>query len=388
MWINGLIAVVRREGEQGFHYTLESSATYHLPVVLCWGGTPSIINPTLARLGVRKTDDKDSLSLAEQDLRGYWPPVYVHTPALTAIRILVKERKRRAQSATNLVRAVASGLNRFGYTFQTLGSIRTPRIRSLVEDVLLGRDAVAEAIPCMSSIPIPDDIRTLYLSHFHQADELDKAARDLQWQVRDRLRRETFWTMKGEMTGHDLLELLQTCPGVGEMTSALWLSEVGCIRRFTSAKACVAWTGFDPTLKISASKVVAHVKRKGNRVLHHAIKECACVAMNQVGHPLAEWAKGIKQKHKKGGYHKAAGAVGRKIAQALFWIHWKGEAYNPHVKVKRDDEEQEEQRDGQRADGERGTGGREPGRDGGRRARPQRSDRQGDRAAPDAAGGG
>ena len=30
------------------HYCLESTSTYHLPVIMAWEGTPSIVNPTLA----------------------------------------------------------------------------------------------------------------------------------------------------------------------------------------------------------------------------------------------------------------------------------------------------------------------------------------------------
>ena len=41
---------------KNFHYCLESTSNYHQVVVKTWEGNPSVINPSLARAGKKKTD--------------------------------------------------------------------------------------------------------------------------------------------------------------------------------------------------------------------------------------------------------------------------------------------------------------------------------------------
>src|SRR5207253_1171959 len=62
-----------------FHYTIESTSCYHYPLLRQWKGQPAVVNPNLIRQGSRKTDDIDSLALAEMDLAGRWATSYVHT---------------------------------------------------------------------------------------------------------------------------------------------------------------------------------------------------------------------------------------------------------------------------------------------------------------------
>ena len=38
------------------HYCIESTSTYHMPILLAWEGQPSIVNPTIAGSSKRKTD--------------------------------------------------------------------------------------------------------------------------------------------------------------------------------------------------------------------------------------------------------------------------------------------------------------------------------------------
>jgi transposase len=231
-WIQASLPV-RPEGTEGdLHYTLESSATYHLPVVYAFGGTPSVINPNLAKLGSRKTDRIDSRTLAEHDLQGKWAASYKHTPEQMALRVLIKERRRWANFASVLSKSISSGLNKFGYTFQMLGSPRDSAVRPVIEDFLRGKEPIDEqARACLSGVPIPTTVCERWLEYFDQIDAWQKRAKDLERQVRTGLRALPFWTMDGEKTGKELLALLDTIPGVGEITAMTWLLEVGDIRR-------------------------------------------------------------------------------------------------------------------------------------------------------------
>lgn len=51
-------------------YTLESTGCYHCPVMLAWGGRPSIVNPNLASPSRRKTDVLDARLPACHSLTG------------------------------------------------------------------------------------------------------------------------------------------------------------------------------------------------------------------------------------------------------------------------------------------------------------------------------
>ena len=65
------------------------------------------------------------------------------------------------------------------------------------------------------------------------------------------------------LPGKEMLQLLQSVPGVGPVTAAVWLAEVVTPRRFPSPKALTAYIGCDPSLKVSAGKVTERGKGGG-----------------------------------------------------------------------------------------------------------------------------
>jgi transposase len=371
-WVQATLPVRPEGAAADFHYTLESSATYHLPVVCAFGGTPSVINPNLAKLGARKTDRIDSRSLAQQDLQGKWPASYQHTPEQTALRVLIKERRRWANIASALSKSISTGLNKFGYTFQVLGSPRDSAVRPVIEDFLRGKEPLeAEAKACLSGVPIPAALTKRWLECFDQIDAVQKKVNELEREVRTGLRTLTFWTDGGAKTGKEMLTLLDTIPGVGDITAMTWLLEVGEIRRFVGCKAAVAWAGFDPSLKVSAGKVTAHVRRKGNRLIHYLVCEGAGSVLRRNSHWLGAWGLRLARKHRKGGWQKAVGAVGRRMVQGLYWVTYRGEPWQPHVPAEVTDDAAEVEgvdagsagrRD--REDQQRGEPGRRRGRGG------------------------
>ena len=51
-------------------YCIESTGTYHLPVLQAWGGIPCVVNPLLAGPTRRKTDVLDARLLAHHSITG------------------------------------------------------------------------------------------------------------------------------------------------------------------------------------------------------------------------------------------------------------------------------------------------------------------------------
>ena len=94
--------------EAPFHYCIESTSTYHFPILLAWEGSPSIINPTIAGNTKRKTDVLDAKLLALHDLTGVWPSSYLPSRDVRELRVLISERNRYVHEATASIMSSSS----------------------------------------------------------------------------------------------------------------------------------------------------------------------------------------------------------------------------------------------------------------------------------------
>jgi hypothetical protein len=132
----------------------------------------------------------------------------------------------------------------------------------------------------------------------------------------------TYWeTDGGYVKGDKLIENLMTVPSVGIVTALLWLAEIVTPLRFKTAPQLAAYCGCDPSLKVSAGVVTSHTRRKGNAKLHHQLMMAAAVCINRHSEPFGLWGTAIHRKHAKGGFKKASGAVSRRIAVSMYYVH-------------------------------------------------------------------
>jgi hypothetical protein len=121
--------------------------------------------------------------------------------------------------------------------------------------------------------------------------------------------------------GGKLIPHLKTVPGVGDLTACIWLSEIGDATRFKSPEQVAAICGYDPSLKVSAGQVTAQTRRKGNKQLYYIIGQAAGRVIKDRKEPLGQWGFSIQKRFRKGGQKKACGAVGRKLAVAMWVVH-------------------------------------------------------------------
>ncbi len=205
------------DDDEPFHYTIESTATMHYPVLKLWDGVPSVVNPTLAKAGRRKTDRIDSEILATNDIVAYWPASYVPSDDINELRVLVNEREYAQMNATKTSNRIISTLTRFGFTIAREGSVTSnEEVRSIVEGLIAEPPDVPEgfhleAIPEMTRAMLREDYE-LYET-FHQRSEdyserMVAKARSMSWE-----------TGEGFISGDEMLELLMTAPQVGEITA-------------------------------------------------------------------------------------------------------------------------------------------------------------------------
>ena len=105
------------------HYLLESTANYHMPVCMAWGGNPTIINPTIAGATKRKTDVLDSRLLALHDQINIWRECYIPSEDIKTLRVMIAQRDRCIHDATVAGNRINNIITRFGLTIGRNGSV-------------------------------------------------------------------------------------------------------------------------------------------------------------------------------------------------------------------------------------------------------------------------
>jgi len=314
-------------------YTIESTSTYHLPVLRAFGGKPSVVNPLLAGSTRRKTDKLDARLLAYQSLTGLWNESFVISNEIHEFRLLIKERVNAQRQASSISQKINNYILRFGHTLGSTGSVRDKTQRSIIEDMCHNKlvyDEAIKHIPQMEYIcpdGLPDEAKPIILSFYSQFDELQEHMKFYENRAME-FAKNIFWeTEKGYVIGKDLIKNLTTIPYVGDFTVLIWLSEIVTPLRFQTAKHVSAYCGCDPSLKVSAGKVTSQTRRKGNANLHKALTTSAGSCINMHKEPFGQWGYQMCKRYQKGGYKKACGAVARRLATALYHCNLRNESF-------------------------------------------------------------
>jgi transposase len=306
------------------HYCIESTSTYHQPVLLAFGGTPSIVNPTLAGATKRKTDVLDAKLLATHDLIGVWRESYIPSPDINELRVLVWERDRCLSESTAASRRINNALVRFGYTIGRDGSVvMNSTVRGIVESILDGEtDLPANLCP----LGVPHDVREVIISEYQKYDHLRELAEYWRVKAEEKVLSMEWETGSGTLSGPEMLSLLMTAPQVGKLTAITWLVHIITPRRFPNAKARAAYCGLDPSLKISAKHVTSTRKRGGNKELHKALVSSADRLIRSHTEMFGRW--GYNLYNQTGKWKKASNAVARKLAVALYYMMRTGQPFS------------------------------------------------------------
>jgi transposase len=295
-------------------YVLESTATYHLPVVRIWGGTPHVINPALAaEYKARKTDKWDASKMALQHLQGMWQPSYLPDEDQEVLRCLLRHRRKSATHATRCYSQISLRLSQW---YNPLCGL-TPRdkaMRAIIEDFSVGRTPDTKDVPELANWHlVPKRIWTLLGGLYREASEAEAQRDTYERQVMEQCK------------ANPKFKLLQSIPGVGPICAAMWIAEIEPASRFPSVKQCVAYAGFDPTQRISAGKVVATKCRPGNKYVNSTMVQAAHTVLRMPQEPLCSWAMS-----KRGKRHKniIVHMVGRKLVEAMYYVSLKNEPYD------------------------------------------------------------
>ena len=306
------------------HYVLEATSTYHMPVLRAWGGIPSVINPMIAGATQKKTDDLDAERLSFHDLTGVWPESFVASDDLSELRVLIAERNHYSRLATQCSNRINNILVRFGITIGRGTSVtKNHAVRAVIENLASDSPSTFENI-CPD--PLPSEIKILiqkeYFLYDHYIDEADSYMS----RVRQKVYSIEWETKDSTLPGTEMVRILRTTPGVGEITCFTWLAYIGTPRRFPNSKAIAAYCGLDPSLKVSAGKVTSAKKRGGCRVLHSVLVTSADRIIRAHSEAFGRW--GYLMAQSSGKWKKATNAVGRKLCTAMYHMMLTGKEFS------------------------------------------------------------
>ena len=306
------------------HYVLEATSTYHMPILRAWGGIPSVINPMLAGATKKKTDILDAERLSFHDLTGVWPESFVPSDDLSELRVLIAERNHYSRLATQCSNRINNIIVRFGITIGRGTSVtKNPEVRTIVENLASENPSIYENI-CPD--PLPSEVKSLVQKEYVLYDQYTEESASYMSRAREKVLSMNWETEDGTLPGTDMVRILCTTPGVGEITCFTWLAFVGTPRRFPNAKALAAYCGLDPSLKVSAGKVTSTKKRGGCRVLHSIL----CTSADRIirAHTEAFGRWGYLMAKSSGKWKKATNAVGRKLCTAMYHMMLSGKEFS------------------------------------------------------------
>ena len=301
-------------------YACESTGNYHQPLIKAWKGVPIVINPSIAKAGRRKSDRLDAKMLSQNALLGTWPESYIVPDDVQVIRTLNLQRSHCERNANRIGNNINSELLRYGVNLGREGSVVLDKdVRNLVLDQLSERPQMEPG--CTTDL-IPSEVKSVLKNSYLAWDEQKSKSLEFSKQIREKVYASNWQCGEGLVDGKKILTLLQTVPGIGEVTAITWLTTVICSHRFDNYLKCSAYCGFDPSNATSAGKVTSGKKRKGTLDIHSKLCQAASVLINHASEPFGRWAAQILQR--SGSFAKARAALGRKLCIALYYVQKKG----------------------------------------------------------------
>jgi transposase len=306
-------------------YCVESTGTYHCPVLRAWRGCPTVVNPMLAGPTRRKTDVLDARLLAHHSITGLWKPSFIPSEDGQVLRVLWAKRREALRLATRCGNRINNILLRFGHTFGSANTVRSQIGGAIVEGLIEG------GVPSLKGVcpdGLPADIRLVLKDLYDQMRQQLHQVKQAVVAAENFIKARDWPIEKGTIPGTQLLNLLRTVPGIGQSSSLTWLAEVLDPRRFHHDKQVAAYAGCDPSLKVSAGKVTAHTRRRGNERVHQALLYAASGVLRSEDSHLGQWGRSIAGRHKSGGHRRACSAVARRLAVILWHVHRKGEPFS------------------------------------------------------------
>lgn len=232
-----------------------------------------------------KNDERDATELAHRLRRGDLPESWIAPPEVRELRELIRYRARLTALRTSAKAQIHAVMAKLGI-LPPLSDMFGPAGRALLDG--MGFEG-AYAIRVAS-------LRGL----------LERYGRELVL-VEDELH--------GRLADHTGYQAIQALNGVGRVTAAIMVAEIGDVGRFPDARHLCSWAGLTPTHRESDTKVRrGHITKQGSTLVRWAAIEA--VARYHGGAPIAPAFVRIA---KRRGVMIARVAAARKLLSLIFY---------------------------------------------------------------------
>lgn len=121
------------------------------------------------------------------------------------------------------------------------------------------------------------------------------------------------------------MDILMSCPGIGEISAATLIAEIDDFNDFSSGDKLASWLGLVPNVYQSADKYYnGRITKRGSKIARWILTQVAQAASRKKASKLKEF---FNRKKKTIGYQKAIIALARKIVTIIWHLITKDEMY-------------------------------------------------------------
>ena len=340
---NALLEHLSSYSKEKLLVSMEATGIYHLPLLsfLLENSFKSVvINPILIKsfigsttLRKTKNDKKDATSIALFSLKSYQSLHLATTDAIENIKPLIRERETLSKEIARLkteIKAILTQLfpelskntNIFTRSIlnlllkapsrKAIRNLKKQRIQKILDDtsgnkvrisadeiLSLAKNSIAISDKYLEKVLTSKIRRLIYIQ-----DELSFLDTELQNSLED-------------TDINNDIEILQSIPGIGSVTSKNFMIEVSSVEKFKSVKQLCAFIGIDPSVKQSGTSINyrGKISKRGNANLRRTIWQMAigvirsCDKFNTYFSKKREEGKKFKQ---------AVIAVANKLLRTIF----------------------------------------------------------------------
>jgi transposase len=269
------------------------------------GHSPQLAHAGKAKLmmgQINKTDKLDAAGLATLLRNGTLPSVWIPSGELRDQRELPRMRMSLVSVRTMLKNRIHATLAKYAIEIDEVSDLFGMKGREILAKRL-------EELPPYSRRSVETQLELLD----QVADHIRLSEKEIQEVV--------------EAT--PAMKLLMTIPGIGKILAVVIALEIGDITRFPGPEHLASYAGTVPRVKSSGGKTFfGKVRPDVNRYLKWALIEAAnMIVLHQRHWSHYHMTRLYHRLRERKGHAKAVVAVARHMAEAVFWVLKKNEAY-------------------------------------------------------------